>query len=177
MAVFVYQSDQRVEELSCSQPFAEFLAEELVPWVRDNYRVGPTPDRTVVGGVSAGGLMAAYCGFRHPEVFGKVLSLSGSFPWYPGYWESPTRPLDAEPGWLTRQFLTEPRREVRFFLAAGRFENSPGVSLLGENRHLRDVLQAKGYSVQYHEFNGGHDPVGWRGPFVEGLIQLIGTPR
>jgi enterochelin esterase-like enzyme len=53
----------------------------------------------------------------------------------------------------------------------------PGFSLLGENRHLRDVLQAKDYSVHYREFDGGHDVLGWRGPFVEGLMTLTGTPK
>jgi enterochelin esterase family protein len=177
VAVFVFQGEDRNLELSCSPPFADFMAKEVVPWARSNYRVSAAPDRTIIGGWSAGGLMAAYCGSRYPEVFGNVLSLSGSFPWYPGYWESPTAALDAEPAWLIRQFLMEPRRAVRFYLAAGRFENSPGFSLLGENRHLRDVLQAKGYSVQSREFNGGHDALGWRGPFVEGLIALTGAPK
>jgi enterochelin esterase-like enzyme len=177
VAVFVYQSQARNQELACSQPFAEFLAKELVPWLRDHYRVSDAPGRTIIGGWSAGGLMAAFCGLRHPEVFGNVLSLSGSFDWYPGYWESPAITLDAEAGWLTRQFLTEPRRAVRLYLAAGRFENPPVFSLLGANRHFRDVLLAKGYPVGYREFNGGHDPLGWRGPLVEGLIALAGTPK
>ena len=33
---------------------------------------------TVVGGCSAGGLMAAYVGLQHPELFGRVLAQSGS---------------------------------------------------------------------------------------------------
>ncbi len=57
-------------------------------------------------------------------------------------------------------------------LAAGRFENFFPRSLLGENRRLRDVLEAKGYEVKFCEFSGGHDPVGWRGPFVEGMMAL-----
>jgi enterochelin esterase family protein len=174
VAVLVCQSKDRDKELSCSEPFAEFMAKELIPWVRSNYRVSTEPHRSIVGGFSLGGLMAAYCGFRHPEVFGNVLSLSGSF-WYPGYELGSVVPLDVEPGSLTRQILAEPRRTVRFYLAAGRFENSPGFSLLGENRRLRDVLQAKEYSIQYREFNGGHDRLGWRGPFVEGLMTLAGT--
>jgi enterochelin esterase family protein len=36
------------------------------------------------------------------------------------------------------------------------------------------VLQAKGYTVEYAEFSGGHDPVCWRGPFVDGLMALTG---
>jgi enterochelin esterase family protein len=85
--------------------------------------------------------------------------------------------MDDEPGWLTRQFVTAPLRPVRFYLAAGRFEHwfFPS-SLLHENRRLRDVLRAKGYTVGYAEFSGGHDPVCWRGPFVEGL-EFLATPE
>ena len=117
--------------------------------------------------------MAGYCGFRHGGVFGNVLSLSGAYFWYPGVDEG-RAPLKAEPGWLTRQFVTSPRRPVRFYLAAGQFEIGPPptLSLLGENRRLRDVLEAKGYSVRYREFSGGHDAFGWRGPLIDGLIAL-----
>jgi len=167
VAVFVYQTTERLRELGCSQPFCDFLSDELIPWVRKRCRVSEDPVRVLVGGMSAGGRMAAYCGLRRSEVFGNVLSLSGGFEWWPGALEER---LDDEPGWLTRQFVAAPRTPVRFFLAAGRFEHwfFPS-SLLTENRRLRDVLLAKGYSVQYLEFSGGHDPVCWCFPLVEGL--------
>ena len=43
-----------------------------------------------------------------------------------------------------------------------------------ENRHIRNVLQAKGYDVHYAEFPGGHDYLCWRGTLAEGLLVLIG---
>ena len=68
---------------------------------------------------------------------------------------------------------------MRFYLEAGLLETglSPSrgnVSLLAANRHLRDVLLAKGYSVHYREFNGGHDYINWRGTFADGLLLLEG---
>jgi enterochelin esterase-like enzyme len=170
VVVFVYQSAERNRELSCSEPFADFVAKELVPWVRNTYRVSPEPTRTIISGISGGGLMAAYCGFRHSEVLGNVLSLSGGLGWWPSLLEER---LDGEPGWLTRKFVTAPRLPVRFYLAAGCFENwFLPYNLLAESHRFRDVLQARGYSVRYCEFSGGHDLLGWRGPFVDGLLFL-----
>jgi enterochelin esterase-like enzyme len=164
----------RDQELSCSESFADFLAKELVPWVHKNHRVSPKGTRTIVGGLSLGGLMAAYCGLRHPEVFGKVLSQSGSYHWHPG-WQDNTAPAGAEPGWLARQFAAAPRHAVRFYLEAGRFEDGFPLSTLAENRRFRDVLQAKGYPVHYAEFSGGHDFLSWRGSFATGLMALTGA--
>ena len=77
-----------------------------------------------------------------------------------------------EPGWLTREFVTAPRRAVRFYLEIGRFEDGGFTSGAAENRRFRDVLKAKGYSVHYYEYSGGHDYVGWRGSFADGLMAL-----
>ena len=33
-------------------------------------------------------------------------------------------------------------------------------------------LEAKGYVVQYHEFNGGHEILIWRGTLADGLCAL-----
>ena len=113
--------------------------------------------------------MAAYCGYRHSDVFGNVLSLSGAFQWMPGLEDGR---VESEPGWLTRQFVVAKQLPIRFYLAVGTFENYWPFSQVCENRRLRDVLQAKGYSVNYREYSGGHDLAGWRGPFVEGLMAL-----
>jgi len=160
----------RNSELSCSVEFTEFLTEEFLPWLRKSYIVTEDPRLTVIGGSSNGGLGAAFAAFRHPEIFGNVLSQSGAFMFSP--------PEDPEPEWLVRQFAVSPRLPVRFHLDCGLMEGFPAagdsIDILSANRNMRDVLQAKGYWVDYQEFNGGHEYLNWRGTLADGLIALLG---
>ncbi|HEY2972338.1 MAG TPA: alpha/beta hydrolase-fold protein [Pyrinomonadaceae bacterium] len=82
VAVMVDNPD-RFRELACSPAYADFLAQEIVPWARANYHATDRPEQTIIGGVSLGGLAAAFVGLKHAEVFGNVLSQSGSFSWKP----------------------------------------------------------------------------------------------
>jgi enterochelin esterase-like enzyme len=167
----------RDRDLGNSPAFADFLAEELVPWVRQNYRVSTDPSRTIVGGLSLGGLMAAYCGLRHSNVFGNVLSQSGAFFVWDGWPKPGTQPIAPETGWLTRRFATTQQLPLRFFLEVGTLEKWAESDFLTENRRLRDVLEAKGYAVSYREMNGSHDILNWRSTLADGLIALAAPPR
>src|SRR6185369_7783442 len=101
------QTAERDKELACSDSFVDFLAGDLLPWMHKYYGVNSGPARTIACGGSRGGLTAAYCGYRHPDVFGNVLSISGSFWWFQGA-DQGVSSSDAEPGWLTRQFVAKP---------------------------------------------------------------------
>jgi hypothetical protein len=90
-----------------------------------------------------------------------VLSQSGSFWFYPDAFERDGS-YATEPGGFLRDIAIAPRRAVRFYLEAGRFDTSGERSILTFNRHLRDVLLAKGNTVTYSEFDGGHDYICWR---------------
>jgi enterochelin esterase family protein len=166
--------EARQRELNCNPKLPEFLRQELMPWVRDHYHITNDSTRTVIGGLSSGGLAAAYVAFQYPQMFGKVLVQSGAF------WWSPKHDEGEEPNWLVRQYVNAPRSNLKFFIEAGTFENDVGGTggqILEESRHLRDVLRARGYEVSYREFVGGHDRLTWRGSLADGLIALIGIPR
>jgi len=159
----------RNTELACSPDFTDFLAEEVVPWMRQRFHATTDAAETVVAGSSLGGLAAICAGLQKNLVFGNVLSQSGAVWWVPG---NP----DAEPGWLMRKIAEEPTRNLRVFLEVGLMEADAvlGQSMLSSNRHLRDVLMARSYPLSYREFLGGHEPANWRGGFAEGLMFLIG---
>ena len=164
--------ESRQRDLDCSDSFASFLANELVPWARAKYRVYDDPAHTAVGGTSLGGKMAVYCGLRHSDVFGNVLSQSGSFLTTPGE-ETPRALWSGEsPGLLARRFVERPALPLAFYIEVGRYETTLPNSMLLETRRLRDVLQAKGYRVTYSEFVGGHNEVCWRGSFANAIKAL-----
>lgn len=158
----------RWREMACNETFAEFLTHELLPWVTATWRVTADPARTVLAGQSLGGLASAFTALRAPERFGNVLAQSGSF-WWPAAADGDARGSE----WLTRQYVTAPRRPVRFHLSAGLKE----WALLAANRRMRDALRDKGYAVVYREFNGGHDYLCWRTAFAEGLVDLAAEWR
>src|SRR5262249_27555734 len=118
-----------------------------------------------------GGLASVYVAFKHPEIFGNVISQSGSF------WFKPKG--EEEPEWLTRQFAASSKLPLRFDMMVGLLErgSTPGSApdMVSVNRHLRDVLTAKGYEVHYREYLGGHDPLNWRGALPETLVTLSGA--
>jgi len=160
----------RNQELPCYPPFLSFLKDELIPWFSENLNLSKDPSQRIVAGSSYGGLAAGYVAYSCPDQFGCVLSQSGSFAWR----SDPSK----ESGWLIRQFAISPKLPIKFYLEAGLLERhyfaeSDG-SILNVNRHMRNVLQAKGYELTYHEFCGGHDYVCWRGSLADGLMSFIG---
>ncbi|MDP9237716.1 MAG: alpha/beta hydrolase-fold protein [Chloroflexota bacterium] len=179
ICVMIHQLD-RISELPCNAQFIDCIADELLPrWVRERYHATGDRVRTVAGGLSFGGLAAAWAGFRRPDVVGNVLSQSGSFWWGPGA-PVPARLDDTsiEWEWLVHQYEASPRLPLRFYLDVGTrelpFHKGIQPNMVACNRVMRDVLEAKGYDVQYAEFVGGHDYACWRGTVADGLIALLG---
>jgi enterochelin esterase family protein len=160
--------ETRNRELPCHQPFVDFLTQELMPWVHEHYHVTSDPAQSIVGGSSYGGLAAAFVGLRASEIFGNVLSQSGSFWWD----RDPDKDILQQK--IIQEYVASPRLPVRFYMEVGLKERSGIVDMLLHNRHLRDVLILKGYEVHYSEFNGGHDYISWRGSLADGLLALVG---
>jgi enterochelin esterase family protein len=52
----------RSRELPCYPPFADFVTQELLPWLTQHYHITPDPAQRIVGGFSFGGLAAAFIG-------------------------------------------------------------------------------------------------------------------
>jgi enterochelin esterase family protein len=167
VALFVDDPDR--SELLCQPEFAEYIANKVLPWLRDAYPITNDPRKIVAVGASYGGLAAAFLAFKYPQFFGKVLSQTGWYRWHPEG--------DPEYQWLARQIVQATREPVAFWLQVGNLEIAQmldgGPTQLAANQHMLQTLRAKGYRVDYREYSGGHDISSLEYPLSQALIDVL----
>lgn len=158
--------DARDRELNCNRTWSDALVEEVLPWTR-GHNININERNITIVGDSLAGLAAACAARDYPKFFGKVIAQSGSF-----Y----RAPSGEEPEWLARHLAVEPPIPVQFYQEVGLLEIASipnrDPSMLTANRHLRDVLLAKGNPVRYVEHFSGHEHVSWRATIADALIYI-----
>jgi len=166
---FVFVSMESVEarwlECPCYQPFARFVAEELLPWLSTQHQELRLVRKRTLIGVSYTGLAAAFVATECPGIFQRVISQSGSFWW--------------NDCWLSEQYRLRARVPTDFYLDVGTKDLAENVrhrenvlqvvSQIEGVHRFRDVLRLKGHSVRYVEFDGGHDFTAWRQTLPDAL--------
>ncbi len=170
LSIFIHNQGNRSGDL-INDKMADFVALELVSWARANFNISANPKHIVVSGPSRAGFAAANTAFRHPDIVGSVLSQSGSF--YYTLQEQENWPVYPEfEGKLVRDYKISALRNVHFYLDVGLYDL--GLGAVGTNRQLRDILELKGYQVDFYQYKGGHSHLGWRHTIGKGLITLLG---
>lgn len=162
-AVFIGSTEARNKELACNDSFIEFIVSELLPSLYLKYNITKDPSKTVIAGSSLGGLNAIYAGLRYPDVFGKVLSQSGSFWWKPEN--------ESDSNWLINKIKNAERLPESFYLEVGVLENSN--TMINSNENLAAALKNIGCKMKYSQFGGGHAYLSWRGTLSEGLMWIL----
>ncbi|RKQ38712.1 alpha/beta hydrolase-fold protein [Enterobacter sp. R1(2018)] len=158
-------NERRQKELPPNAAFADFMAQELVPWLK-NQGISAPARKTIVAGSSYGGLASSWVALRYPHIFGNVLSLSGSYWW---------APKGEEASWLTRAYQRSSRLPIRFWLQAGRFETQgPDGGIYLNTLEFEKTLRGKGYEVSFHPWSSGHDYAAWCEAMVTGVKDLAG---
>ncbi len=161
LALVPHGGDMRYNEYNCSDSTVAFLQRILLPLAKEHLRlvdVNDEPGAFGVMGASMGGLMALYTAMRLPDIFGRVLSQSGTFGLAMGTYESVVVDLV--------RYL--PRRPIAIWMDCGVFE-----LLLESNRALHALLVSRGYDVTYREHSGGHNYMAWREDVWRGLEALF----
>lgn len=181
--VGIYAGEKRLLEYGCSsatdylnrgseaKSYSVFILDELIPWIRDYFRIRSFREKAFAG-FSLGGLSALDVVWQHPQEFGKVGVFSGSL-----WWRS--KALD-DPGFneSTDRIMHEQIREgafypwLRFFFECGTEDethdrNENGViDTIDDTVDLIGILYKQGYPeshIRYHEIEGGkHDMATWK---------------
>lgn len=156
----------RAIELPPNKDFADFMVKELLPFVKSIVDINHSAKDTILTGSSYGGLASMYIAFTYPEYFGNVLSQSGSFWW--------SKENESEPEGFIKDIIKEPKKDLNIYLNAGIYETGySSIDILESNRHLRDILKAKGYAnIIYEEYPTGHDYFAWKNNIINGLIKI-----
>jgi enterochelin esterase-like enzyme len=145
-------------ECPCYFPFAQFIEEELFPWLERAYPIALEAQERVIAGLSYTGLAAAYVSMVNPTRFTKVIAQSGSF------WSNDC--------WIIEYFeKLDPKPKTEFYLDVGLQETHydvlhkddvlQAVSQIEAVKRFRDALVRHGYQPRYVEFDGGHDFAAW----------------
>lgn len=158
---FVYSSEEAREvEYSCNEASLALITEKVVPLADENLdllSLKQFPGSYGILGASMGGTMAMFAGMRLPDIFGSVLSQSGSF----DYYGDNSLLFD-----LIRLSKTMP---VKIWMDVGQYEE-----LIESNKRMHEILLSKGYTVVYREFAGGHNYAAWKDDIWHGLEYMYG---
>jgi enterochelin esterase family protein len=133
---------------SCTDAYARFLLEDLLPFVEAEIGCRFTDDpawRTICG-ISSGGICAFTAAWRRPDAFGRVISHCGSFTAIRGGHNYP---------FLIR---STPKKPIRVWMQSG---EADADILFGSwplaNKEVAAALQFAGYEVKFVFGEGGHN--------------------
>jgi enterochelin esterase-like enzyme len=154
-------SPDRFNELNGNDQFTNFITAELLPWIHNKFTTSHNPKDIALCGASLGGLTAFYTALNHPNLFGNVLSQSGSLN---------RKKTNDDQYWSVHYVESEPRQFNRIYMNSGRLEME---ELQKANSLTYKTLINNGYDVKYELFNGGHDLLWWRETFLKGLEFLF----
>ncbi|ANF97208.1 alpha/beta hydrolase [Paenibacillus bovis] len=121
------------------------FAEEIIPYVEQKYPVRRTRDQRILAGDSLGGSVSMHIALLYPEMFSRIISLSGA------YYEESRTIIAAE----------KDLSALDVFMIVGLqerdFQSDTGVYDFVElNRATRDLLLERGATVRYAEKDGKH---------------------
>ncbi len=143
IAVFVPPVNRTAEYAGeLKQKFTAFIIDELVPYIDNHYRTKQDSSCRAMLGASNGGNIALWIGLHHPEVFGNITAQSSN--------------VETS---ISTTLETGPKLDLKFYLDLGTYDISVLIPLV---RNLKNILDDRGYEMQYHEFHEGHSWGNWR---------------
>jgi enterochelin esterase-like enzyme len=172
LIVACIDSPDRLKEYGADRRHAEFVTEELLPWLTARYPLRDAPRARCLMGASFGGVASLSTAFHYPGVWGRLLLQSGSFAFTDIGHHNHRGPVFDPVVRFMNEFRGRPSAvSERVFMSCGTYE-----SLIYENRSMVPLLADTGMQVRLVEARDGHNWENWRNRSREGLSWLFPGP-
>lgn len=157
------RTEEYAPEGSRFEAYCRFFAEELIPYVEERYPVRHETDQRVIAGDSLGGTVSLHLALDHPDLFRRVLSLSGAF------LESTRERIAREQdlSWL-ELYMVIGLQETEVETSRGTFD------FLEANRLTRRLLEERNTRLVYEEKDGKHLWGFWQNELPAALKHFFG---
>ena len=142
-------------DYTCSERYARFVTQELLPWLGEEIRV--------VAGLSLSGLAAAHLALEHPGRFPRAICQSPSAWWSE---ERLAEAVRARGGGPVPAWISVGDQEIESDLRHPPSDMYQGATQVDSCRRL---AEAWGPSARFSIFEGGHDPACWARELPEAL--------
>lgn len=121
------------------------FAEEIIPYIENKYPVRQDPSERILAGDSLGGSVSVHLALRYPELFTRIISLSGAF-----YEQSQHLiALETDLSWMNIFMIVG--------LQEDDYTTDTGVYNFVElNRSTKKLLEERDATVHYEEKDGRH---------------------
>ncbi|MDQ6418073.1 alpha/beta hydrolase-fold protein [Paenibacillus sp. LHD-117] len=142
--------------------YLRFFAEELLPHVEGRYPVRTEPEDRLLAGDSLGGTISLHLALEYPQLFTRVMSLSGAF--YASSQALMGHHHDLD--WLSIYMIVG--------LQETDYETDRGVfDFVALNRNAKALLEHKGAHIFYEEKDGKHQWGFWQQEIPAALSYFI----
>ncbi len=174
-------SERGLEYDTMSGKYAEFVEQEVLPLVEKNYGVKLTkdPDGRMTMGSSSGGSAAMIMAWYHPELYHRVLTVSGTFV----NQEWPHDDATPHGAWELHEHLIpgSPAKPLRIWMEVGDHDNyNPNAmddhlhDWVMANENMATALTAKGYHYQFvFARNAGHTDRATRAQLLPEALEYV----
>jgi enterochelin esterase family protein len=148
----------RMAEYHTNEQYAQFLEQELIPYIDHHYRTRAEREARGVMGASLGGLISTYLALSRPHLFSKVAGQSSA--------------LFLEQDKLAA-LVNGLSANISFYFDVGVYE----PQFIPAHHHLVPLLQAQGCPCLFQELEGGHNWTNWRAHLKDLLTFLWGKEK
>ncbi|MBB3127914.1 enterochelin esterase-like enzyme [Paenibacillus rhizosphaerae] len=144
------------------EAYTRCFAEEIIPFIEQKYPVRQDPEQRVLAGDSLGGCVSLHLAMNYPELFHRIISLSGAY-----YTDTQEIVADNDDlSWLDVYMIVG--------LQETHFESDLGVYNFVEiNRSMKELLLDRGATVQYTEKDGKHIWGFWQKELPDALLYFF----